>query len=329
MQFGVLSTANIGRHAVVPAIQATDHEVLAVGSRDRGRAEAYAEDLGIERAYGSYEGLLDDGDLDAVYNPLPNGLHAEWTTRAADRGLDVLCEKPLAVDATEAREVGQHCRQAGVTLMEAFMYRYHPRTERVAAVVSELFDEVRSVTATFQFPLPESRTDDVRLDPDLAGGSLMDVGCYAVNVARTILGEPDRAYAEATDHRDCGVETELSGLLVYDDGATAQVSSSFDTRDVQEYRVKATNGWLRAREAFVPRGDGGVSIEYGVDGRTVTESFDPVDQYRLEVEHFVDCVRSGSTPRTDAREAVANMATIDALSESARRSGPVAVDPPG
>lgn len=310
----------------MPAIDDTDHEVLAVASRDHERAEAYAADLGIERAYGSYEALLEDDDLDAVYNPLPNSLHAEWTKRAADRGLDVLCEKPLGVDAAEAREMGEHCEAAGVTLMEAFMYRYHPRTERVVAIVEDLFEEVRSVEATFQFPL--SRADDVRLDPDLAGGSLMDVGCYAVNLARTILGEPDRAYASATDHRDCGVETQLDGLLEYDDGRTAQVSSSFDTRDLQEYRVVATNGSLRAREAFVPRGEDGVTVEYELEGRTVTESFDPVDQYRLEVEHFVDCVRSGARPRTDTTEAARNMATIDALRESAERGTTVEVESP-
>jgi predicted dehydrogenase len=307
----------------VPAIQATDHRVAAIGSREQSRATTVADDRGIPRAYGSYESLLDDDGLDAVYNPLPNALHAEWTRRAADRGLDVLCEKPLAVDAAEARDLGRYCDDAGVTLMEAFMYRYHPRTERAAAVARDSLGELRHVHAAFHFPL--STDDDVRLDPDLAGGSLMDVGCYAVSAARLFLGEPERASATAHDARDSGVDTELSGILEFGDGVTATVTSGFETPDAQSYRVEGTDGWLRAAQAFVPRGDGGVTLEWGVDGRRVTESFDPTDQYRLEVEHFVDCVQSDRCPRTGAEEAVRTMAVVDSLYESADRGRPVEV----
>ena len=324
MNFGVIGTANIARYAVVPAIRDTEHEVLAVGSRDEDRAREFADDLGIDRAYGSYADLLADGDLDAVYNPLPNSLHAEYTRAAADRNLHVLCEKPLAVDAAEAREMGEHCADRGVTLMEAFMYRFHPRTERVAELVAETFEDVRSVDATFQFPL-RGRPDDVRLQPELAGGSLMDVGCYAVDAARLLLGEPDRVYGTTADTRDCGVDTGVTAVLEYDDGRTATVSASFDTADVQRYRLEAENGWLTADEVFVPRGEEGVAIEYELDGRHVTESFDSTDQYRLEVEHFADCVREGTAPRTDADEAVRNMRVIDAIYESAERGEPVPV----
>ncbi|MFC4448456.1 Gfo/Idh/MocA family protein [Halorussus aquaticus] len=323
MKFGVISTANIGRSAVVPAIRDTDHEVLAVASRDSERAAAFAEEFGIARSYDSYEGLLEDDDLDAVYNPLPNALHAEWTKKATDAGLHVLCEKPLAVDAPEARAVGDYCEERGVTLMEAFMYRYHPRTERAVEIVREQLGDVRSVKATFQFPMADS--GNVRLDPDLAGGSLMDVGCYAVSAARLFLGEPDRAYATTYDAGGHGVDTKLAGVLEYDrDGATAELSCGFETADTQRYRVEAEDGWLEARDAFVPR-DGGVEIEYAVDGRHVVEQFDPTDQYRLEVEHFAECVASGDAPHTDADEAVRNMATIDALYESAQTGEAVAV----
>jgi xylose dehydrogenase (NAD/NADP) len=325
MNFGVIGTAGIARIAVVPAIQNTDHRVLAIASRDRERAESVADELDVPRSYGSYEELLKDDDIDAVYNPLPNSLHAKWTKRAADAGLDVLCEKPLGVDAAEAREMGEYCETRDVTLMEAFMYRYHPRTERVVEIVEEELDEIRSMQATFQFPLRD-RPDDIRLNPDLAGGSLMDVGCYAVNAVRHLLGEPESVYARTADARDSGVDTHVTGLLEYDDALTAQVSASFDTQDVQRYRVEATNGWLEVESAFVPRGDDGVSIEYSVDARHVTERFDPVDQYRLEVEHFAECVHSGRTPRTDAEEATRNMAAIDALYESARTDAPVTVD---
>ncbi|UPW01813.1 Gfo/Idh/MocA family oxidoreductase [Halorussus gelatinilyticus] len=326
MNFGVLSTANIGRAAVVPAIRNTDHDLLAVASRDAASADAFADEFGIPRAYGSYEELLADDELDAVYNPLPNALHAEWTKRAADAGLHVLCEKPLAVDAEEAREVGDYCADRGVTLMEAFMYRYHPRTERAAELVREELGEVRSVKAGFQFPMDDP--ENVRLDPDLAGGSLMDVGCYAVSSARLFLGEPDRAYATTHDAGDHGVDTKLAGVLEYDGGATAEISCGFETDDAQWYRVETEGGWLEAREAFVPRGDEGVELEYEVDGRRAVETFDPTDQYRLEVERFAACVESGEQPRTDADEAVRNTATIDALYESAERGESVAVERP-
>jgi xylose dehydrogenase (NAD/NADP) len=322
MQFGIVSTANIGRAAVVPAIQDSDHEVLAVASRDERTAKRMATEFAIPRAFEGYDALLADPDLDAVYVPLPNSLHAEWTKRAADAGLDVLCEKPLAADADEAQDVVAHCADAGVTLMEAFMYRYHPRTRRAAEVVSDQLGDVRRVDATFQFPL-RGRPDDVRLNPDLAGGSLMDVGCYAVSAARLFLGEPETVYATTSDTRDCGVDTGVTAQFEYADGASAQISASFDTQDTQRYRVEATDGWLEADEAFVPRGDDGVDLAYAVDGREVTESFDPVDQYRLEVEQFADCVESGTTPRTDGAEAVANMRVIDACYESAKLGEPV------
>jgi len=324
MRIGVLSTATIARIALLPAAADTDHEVVAIASRDADRAAAVAEEFEVARAYGSYEELLDD-DLDAVYVPLPNALHAKWTKRAADAGLHVLCEKPLGVDAAEAREMADYCEAAGVTLMEAFMYRYHPRTERAAEVVREELGAVRSVAATFQFPLRD-RPDDIRLNPELAGGSLMDVGCYAVSAARLFCGEPTAAYATTTDTREAGVDTAITGVLEFPDGVTARVSAGFDTADVQRYRVETTDGTLTASEAFVPRGDDGVELTYDVDGRTVTERFDPTDQYRLELERLADAIETGDPPRTDGEEAVRNMQAIDALYESADRGTRVVLD---
>jgi xylose dehydrogenase (NAD/NADP) len=322
VRFGIISTANIADAKVVPAIRASDHEVRAVASRDRDRAAAFADRHDVPEAFGGYEALL-DADIDAVYNPLPNALHREWTCRAADAGLDVLCEKPLASDADEAIEVVQHCRNAGVTLMEAFMYQYHPRTERALEVADRHLGDIRHVHAAFNFPLPSDRTDDVRLDPSLAGGALMDVGCYAVSAARQFLGEPVAADATVNDARNCGVDTDIAGTLEFADGATATVEASFESRNHQSYRVEGTDGWLEATDAFNPTHDDGVVLRWGTDGKTVEEAFDPIDQYRLEVEHFADCAESGEMPRTDGEEAVANMRAIDALYEAARTDGSV------
>ncbi|ELZ54501.1 MULTISPECIES: Gfo/Idh/MocA family protein [Halorubrum] len=322
LEFGVLGTAGIARKAVIPAIAASDHSVGAVASRDADRAERFADENAIPRSYGTYEALLDDDALDAVYVPLPNGRHAEWTKRAADAGLDVLCEKPLAADADEARSVVDRCDERGVTLMEAFMYRYHPRTERAVDLAATELDDVRTVTATFRFPLYD-RPNDVRLDPDLAGGSLMDVGCYPVSLARTVLGTPDRAYAHAGDTRDAGVDTELAGVLAYDDGRSARVACGFDTQLVQRYRIDATNGWIEVERAFDAPTDEAVELTYEIDGRRGVETFPAVDQYRLQVEHFADRVADGTAPLTDGSEAVANMRIVDALAESAAEGGPV------
>ena len=322
LEFGVLGTAGIAGKAVVPAIAASDHAVGAVASRDADRAAAFATQHSIPRSYGSYEALLDDEALDAVYVPLPNGLHGEWTKRAADAGLDVLCEKPLTADAAEARAVVDHCDRRGVTLLEAFMYRYHPRTERAVELAATELDDVRTVTATFRFPLYD-RPDDVRLDPALAGGSLMDVGCYPVSLARTVLGTPDRAYAHTGDTRDAGVDTELAGVLAYDDGRSARVASGFDTRHVERYRVDATNGWVTVENAFDAPADERLELAYEIDGRHGVETFPAVDQYRLQVEHFADCVAGDATAVTDGAEAVTNMRILDALAESAATGIPV------
>lgn len=323
MKFGILSTANIARKAFVPGVQASDHEVHAVASRDDSRARSFADDVDAPRAYGSYEELLADDQLDAVYIPLPNGMHAEWTMRAADHGLHVLCEKPLASDGAEASTVTDHCADAGITLMEGFMWRYHPRTERAVEIVDEHFDDIRDVEARFTFSLRD-RPDDVRLDPDLAGGSLMDVGCYAVNTTRVFLGEPNRALAVATDSRGAGVDSAFSGILEYDDGRMARISCGFDTQGHHRYRIDAVSGWLEAERAYNPD-DGETTLRYHVDGETHEETFDPADQFRLEVEHFADCVETGDRPRTDGREAIRNMRVIDALRDAADRGIPIAL----
>ena len=314
MRFGIISTAAIGLDSVVPAIAKSDHTVVALASRDEERAVEATAEHDIPRAYGSYEDLFADDNVDAVYNPLPNALHAPWSKKAMDAGKHVLCEKPLAVDAAEARELFDYAEERGVTLMEAFMYRFHPRTERAVDVVEENLGAVRSVDAAFSFHLDWE--GDIRLNPDLGGGSVMDVGCYAVNAVRQFLGEPKRVSAQTTDPDGYGVDTAMVAALGYD-GATARVASGFDRAQSQYYRVETTDGWLQADPAFGVEPDEEVTLEWHVDGRTVTESFDAVDQYRLQVEGFADAVKRGVEPRVGRTETVETMRIIDAIYESA------------
>lgn len=281
----------------------------AISSRSGARAREAGEALSIPDAYGSYRAMLGASNIDAVYNPLPNSLHAKWTKRAADNGLDVLCEKPLTSDAGEARELVEYCRDRGVVLMEAFMYRYHPRNRRVRQIAAEELGDVHWVSGTLKFPLDDP--NDVRIDPNLAGGSLIDLGCYPVSVARWILGEPDRVFAYASDSRNCGVDTQMGGILKYSTGEIASFDCSFDTQDVQRYRIEAEQ-----EVAYNAPVDGPTTLEYHVDGRYGVEEFEAVDQYRLEVEHFAECIREDREPETGGRDSIGNMRVIDGLYES-------------
>lgn len=325
MQFGIISTADIAVSALVPAIQASDHTVGAIASRDSNRAAGVAEKLDIPTAYDSYEALLADDEIDAVYNPLPNALHAEWTGRAIEAGKPVLVEKPFAVDRAEAERILTKARERDVPVMEAFMYRFHPRTERAIDIATDELTDVHTVTSEFSFGLGD-RPDDIRLDPSLAGGSLMDVGCYAVSATRQFLGEPASVKAVTADRRDAGVDTGMAAILAYDDGSIGRIGSGFDSPLTQRYRVEATNGWLEVRSAFDAPSDSTLSIEYAVDGERFTERFDPVDQYRLQVEHFADVVTGRVSPRVDAAETLGNMAVIDAIGRSAKGDGAAEVE---
>jgi predicted dehydrogenase len=207
--------------------------------------------------------------------------------------------------------------------MEAFMYRFHPRTERAAAVVERELGAIRAVDATFSFRLDDP--EDIRLDADLAGGSVMDVGCYAVSAARLFLGDPDRVSAQTTDPRDTGVDTGMAAVLRADD-AVARVASGFEQTESQYYRVETTDGWLHAEPAFGVDPDERVTLEWHVDGRTVVEEFEPVDHYRVEVEAFADAVDAGEQPRVTRAETVGTMATIDAIYESAASGRTVTPD---
>lgn len=322
MRVGVLGTADIGITSVIPAIQRGDHEVTAIASRAESRAESVAARLGIPEAYGSYTTLLEEATVDAVYVPLPNGLHAEWIRKAADEGLHVLCEKPLTESAAETEAVFEYCENRDVVLMEAFMYRFHPRTERAYELVRDDLGSITAVTSTCTYPIPRGASD-IRLDPSLAGGCLMDVGCYGINLARLFLGEPDRVYATSVDTRGSGVDSRTVALLAYDSGAAASVTSGFDSTETQRYGVQTTDGRLSAERSFWIRPTESVELSYDSDGRRVTERFDPVDDYRLEVEHFVECVEKGRTPRIDRTESVGTMRVIDALYRSADEGRPI------
>jgi len=321
IQWGVIGTANIGRRAVNPAIKASANgELLAVASRTAEAAADFAADGGIPRHYGSYAALLEDPDIDAVYIPLPNSLHREWTIRAAEAGKHVLCEKPLALTAAECREMSEAAARHGVHLMEAFMYRFHPRIARLGEMLAAgAAGEIRMIQSVFTFRL--TRPDNIRFSAALGGGALLDVGCYCVNVSRTLAGaEPVEVQAFA-NWTDSGVDAMMSGTLRFPGGVLASFECGLDSKRRESVEVGGTEASLRIEDAFLP-GTGDVGIEERRDGAApVRHVIGGTDEYRHMVEHFADCVLTGAPPRYPADEAARNMRVIEALYASARNGG--------
>jgi predicted dehydrogenase len=321
VRWGILSTANIGRGAVIPAIHhSAGGEVVAVASRDAGRAREFAAANGIPRAHGAYEALLEDDGVDAVYIPLPNSMHLEWTVRLAEAGKHVLCEKPLGLTAAECDAMAAAAGHAGVVCMEAFMYRFHPRIDRVLELIAKgAIGEMRSIYSAFTFKL--TKPDNIRWMPELGGGSLMDVGCYCVNVSRTMArAEPVEVQAVAT-WTDRDVDAQLAGLLRFEHGVTAQFDCALTMERREVFHVAGTDGHLEIAGAFLP-GTGDVTIEeYHGRGESVSHPVAGADEYQLMVEHFAACVASGIPVRYPLAEAAANMRVIEALYRSARAGG--------
>lgn len=329
MRWGVLGAASIAKRAVIPAIQRSRNgRVVAIASRTLARAEETARELGIARAHGSYEALLADPSIQAVYIPLPNALHRMWTVRCAAAGKHVLCEKPLALSPGECEEMIAACRRHRVTLMEAFMYRFHPRTERVARLVREgTLGEVRLVRAAFTTHVraPEA---NIRFRPDLGGGALYDVGCYTVNVSRMILGEPVEAIAYGRIGT-FGVDEQVGAILRFDGGREALLDCALTLPRRQEYEVVGTEGLLRVPDAFLP-GTADAEIDMTRGSERSTDTIPGVDQYQRMVEHFGDAAASGSPVDLPPDDATCNVRVIGALLRSLRSGRPEHVGgPPG
>jgi predicted dehydrogenase len=325
VRWGVISTANIGRRAVLPAIQRSRNGVLvAVGSRDAAKASALARELAIPRAYNSYQAVLDDPEVEAIYIPLPNSLHREWAIRAAEAGKHILCEKPLALDATECAQMEAAARTHGVLLMEAFMYRFHPQTARVRELIAAgAIGQPQLIRASFSFRL--TNPANIRLQPALGGGSLMDVGCYCVNIARTLYqSEPTEVQASA-DWGASGVDELMLGSMHFPGGRWAQFDCALTIARRETYQVIGDEGLIDVPVAFLPGAADTQLYIHDKQGARI-ERVEGVDEYQLMAEHFADCVRGGQQLLYPADEAAANLRTITALYQSVRNGGrPVAV----
>jgi D-xylose 1-dehydrogenase (NADP+, D-xylono-1,5-lactone-forming) len=321
LRWGVVGTANIGRAAVIPALQRSNNgELLAVASREEERARVFAEKQNIPRAYGRYEALLAAEDIEAVYIPLPNSLHREWTIKAAAAGKHILCEKPLALNAAECADMDAAAQHHGVRLMEAFMYRFHPQTEKVLELVQAgAIGEPKLIDAVFTFRL--TNPANIRLRPELGGGSLMDVGCYCVNISRTLAhAEPVEVQAYANWGKS-GVDEEMAGTLRFANGLLAQFSCGLTLERRELYQVAGTEGHIDVPSAFLPGIKDTTIYEHHGRQSSKAHTVPGVDEYQLMVEHFADCVLHDKPFRYPPGEAAANMGVIEALYRSARSDG--------
>ncbi len=320
MRWGILGTANIGRAAVIPAIKSSKNaEVVAVASRDRQKGIEFADLMGIPKSFGSYEALLDAPDIDAVYIPLPNSLHYEWTIKAARAGKHILCEKPLAINAVQCLEMDAAARESGVLLMEAFMYRFHPRIEKVIAQVrSGALGPLQTIQSGFTFKI--TRPDNIRYRADLGGGALMDVGSYCVNISRTLAGgEPEAVQAVAT-WTGTGVDDRLAGTLLFAGGVTAQFDCALSMARRESILAAGTDGYYFVPAAFLPGKEDVLFHEFR-DRQEISHQFSGCDEYQLMVEHFTECILNRKQPLYTAMDAAANMLVIEALYQSARNNG--------
>lgn len=325
IRWGVLGWSRIARNELIPAIKrSANGEFHALASRSETKLAECRAQHHPPKLYARYEDLLADPDVDAVYNPLPNALHKEWTIRAAEAGKHVLCEKPVALNAAEAREMIAACRAHGVTFMEAFMYRYTPRTQKVVEVLrGGALGDVKFVHSQFRFLL--NRPGDVRRAAPLGGGSLYDVGCYPVNfiglVLDTITGSaagmgprPDSIQARSVDVD--GVDELFSAVLRYPNGVLASAHSGFNAHGRMVSEIVGTKGVLEIPSTFL--GTAGAMLLIAGDQRqeiAIPES----DRYRLQVEDFAAAILEKRPPLLTAEETLRNIELLDALYAAARR----------
>ncbi|HJR95514.1 MAG TPA: Gfo/Idh/MocA family oxidoreductase [Gaiellaceae bacterium] len=312
MRLGIVSTADINRK-VIPGAHASEKvDLVAVASREQARAEEYARTWDIERAYGSYEALLEDPDVDAVYISLPNTMHREWSIRSVEAGKHVICEKPFSKRPEDVEAAFDAAERAGRLLTEAFMYRHNPQTSRLVELVREgAIGELRVVRSAFSYSLYD--TENIRLRTDVDGGSLMDVGCYCVSGSRLLAGEPESVHGQAYIGPS-GTDWVFTGALRFPGDLHALFDCGTCLPERDELEAIGTEGSLFLDD---PWHSTEPMIELRRDGGVERIELEPVDSYRLELENLADAI-AGDAPLLLGREdALGQVRTIDALFRSA------------
>ena len=326
IRWGVLGYARIAREAVIPAILRSSNSVFhAIASRDTAKLGECRKKFNCPKAFASYEELLRDPEIDAVYVPLPNALHREWTIKAAEQGKHILCEKPIGLNAAECREMIAAAEKNGVLLMEAFMYRYTDCTRKVIEVLrSGVLGEIKFIYSAFRFLL--ANPTSIKYQPELGGGSLYDVGCYPLNFTGMVVDELARIQTAVTGKpagsptpesisvqcvKSGGVDVLFSALLKYPSGLIASINSGFNAQKQIESQIVGTKGVLQVPNTFLEEA---CSLNITVDGR-VTQTIEVAnsDRYRLEVEDFAHAIINKREPFFSLNETLRNMELMDRL----------------
>lgn len=310
LKWGVLGCSSFARRRTIPAmLQSPSVELVGIASRTPEKAESFRAMFNLPRAYGSYQEMLADPGIKAVYNPLPNGLHGEWMIKAAEYGKHTLCEKPFASDAGEAAAVTRIASERGVRVMEGFMWRLHSQHLRATSAIQEgTIGRVRLVRAAFTYTI--LREPNARLKPDLAGGSVMDVGCYTISAARFYFGEePVRVFARGHRDPEYGVDMWMSGILEFPSGR-ANIDCGFDLPYRTEVEITGDTGRILIPRPWLPDPEAVIYI----NGKE--EKLPPDNQYVNEFEHFSQCVLNGKSPQYAGEDAILQMRAVDAVRRS-------------
>jgi predicted dehydrogenase len=314
VRWGLLSTARINGALIGGVRGAENAELVAVASRSEEAAAAYAQTWDIPRAHGSYEALLADPDVEVVYVSLPNALHVPWAVRALEAGKHVLCEKPLTPRAADAAAAFDAAERAGRLLVEAFMWRHHPQTAAVARLVADgAVGSLRQARAVFSFSLPED--PNVRWDPELEGGALMDVGCYCVSALRLLCGEPERVSCEIADRG--GVDAHASAVLRFPGDVLGVLECAFDTAPRSFLEVVGSSGRLLVEDPWKAPAQGLTLVR--ADGSAEAVEVELVDPYVREVEDLSRAVRGDGAPLLGREDALGQARALEALLRSARQ----------
>ena len=336
VRWGVLGNATIARKCMLPAISKSGNGCIAVlGTRRPAKAAGLVETCRIDRLVDDYNAVLSDPRVDAVYIPLPNHLHHHWTIRALEAGKHVLCEKPLACSAREAIEMAEAARNNKKILMEALMYRFHPRSRRIKQLVDQgAVGTPRLVRTAFTFPMDQTllaQRDNPRLNRSMGGGALLDVGCYGVSVAVWLLDALPNAVqglALLDAGRTDGVDLHFTGTMAFRQGAMAQIEAGFLTALQQTYAVVGSRGAIELpHDAFIPWEKEACYVMRGPEEETGSRHCATgVDEYRLMVEHFDVVVAEGAAQEITLTESINNMRILDALAESALKEERIRLD---
>ena len=322
LRWGLLSTARINKKLIAPLRLSKRSTLLAVASRSQEKADSYAREQKIQRAYRSYEALLADSEIDVIYNPLPNHLHAEWSIKAVEAGKHVLCEKPLALTLADVDAMAAAAGRTGKIIAEAFAYRAHPHMRKIKEIISSgLLGKLKMVHGSFTFVM--TKGDDIRWDPQMGGGGLWDIGCYPLSFTRTVLGkEPLEVFGWQVTS-PTGVDEVFAGQLRFPGDIFFQLDCSFKIPSHAFVEIVGDEGTLNIPEPFnlLAR----KTLYLTRDGKTSTIVVKGPDPYLAEVENFTDAILLNKMPVTSLADSRLNTAAILALLESAKTGKPISL----